>query len=567
MLSLAAAFVSVALAGAWHWRLGAATRLARRALEREGLGDVSFRLVRLSPGCLAVEDLRVGEHEPVFSADRVEARFTLEELRRGQLARLRVRGVRVPAVVDGGRLVIPLQQWLAEVVAARARRGSGASSVSEDDDVLPSVGELSAYDVQVPVRTAAGEEVATLRGEAGLVAEPLALSPIAAPVRYRAWAEVSDPVGVRGSLSGTVLPQTGELNLSCELRVKDAGAAVERARLAMPDRIGALPVSPTNCSFALRGSLAVSGWTSLGPFDVTAELGRGSAFTLRGGDGFVRFQTCRAEASGTLQDAQCRLSAGVAGFRAGSQIRASQQEGRLLSLRGAASYRETPTNRLVRASLESDLPGKLASQVLSTVLPLLPRLLSDGQTLRAEAELARPAGGAWQGQVSYAAEARRNTLTLPAGRVGAARVAIEGALAVRDGAAGELTSDIRVEDGFFFRSGMSVRGGGVMALRAQPPYRSAAGTFTVRLDGAAALARLGLTLPADGVALSGTASVDGLVSNPVWSVALEVPAFAVASVPGAGKWRAATGASARIQASVSRFSLEGIGRASCRERV
>jgi hypothetical protein len=542
------------LAVVWFLRIPLASFAIRKALAGLGLPDAEFRLSRLSLGCLVVDHLKVGGSEPVLTVGSLEARYSLAELRGGQLGRLRVCGVRLPAVIEGERLAFPVQQRLSRVLSARgvvSPRGAAAG------ELRLSVGELSVYDFQIPVRAADGDEVVTLRGEAGLVSEPGPQGADARPERYRVWAGLRDSAGLLGALSGTVAPNTGELALTADLKVKSVESELERVRLVAPAWVDRLPVCPTNCSFAFRGSVALSGWTNVGPFEVTAELGRGSAFALKKPEGLIRFQTVRIEASGTPQDVQSRLSVGIGGFRVGGKIQASQEEGRLLSMRGTARFRQTPTNQVMRVTLDSDLPGKSVAQVLPNVLPLLPRLLTEGGTFHGEADLEQPRGGLWQGHVRYAAEARRNSLTLPAGRVGAGRVAIEGALTVRNAEPGDLTTDIRVEEGYFFRPGLSVRVGGVMSLRALPPYRSAAGTFEGKVNETAALPKSGAELPADGIRFGGAASVDGLVTNAVWDLALKVPEFSVASRRADASCRALAGAVAQIRYSATRFSAEG----------
>lgn len=554
--AVVAAVVLVVLVS--FFRVGVASFLVRRALDRQGFADATFRLTRLSPGCVAVEDFRLGTPEPVLAVDRLEARFSLLELLRGQLERLRICGVRVPLVVADGRIVSPLQERLSQVLSAS---GDASSAKGRKGEVRAAAGEVSVYDIRIPLRLAGGAEVLSLRGDVSLVAEPGDKGVDAMPERYRLWAVVRDTNGLLGTLSGTVAPLTGTLQLAAEMKVKSVEGLVERVRLAVPERVDRLPVFPTHCAFSLRGSLALSDWTNAGPFELTAELGRGSAFTLKQTDGVIRLQTLRVEASGTPQDVQSRLSVGIGGFRIGGQIQASQEEGRLLSMRGTARFRQTATNRVVRATLDSDLPGKSVAQVLPKVLPLLPRLLTEGGTLHAEAELEQPRAGAWQGQVRYAAEARRNTLTMPAGRVGAACVAIEGDLCVRDASPDDLKIDIRVEDGFFFRPGLSARGGGVMSLRSEPPYRSASGTFEGKINETAALPKSGLELPADGIHFGGKASVAGLVTNPVWEVALEVPEFAVTSRPPVAACQAMAGGAAQIRYSATQISMDGNVRA------
>jgi hypothetical protein len=534
----------------WCGRVGFVTQICRAMLDRQGLSDVTFRLSRLSLGSVVVEDLHVGVPEAALTIDHAEARFSFSELRRGHLSRLRVRGVRTPVVVDARHLSSPLQQRLSTFLSARADKGTSGETKA---GFQMSAGEVSVYDIQVPVQMSAGGELVTLRGDASLVAEPR--EAVGACGRYRVWSSLHESAGIKGTLSGTVISETGTLLLTSEIKVEHVEGAVERVRLVWPDQVAGFAAAPTNCSLSVRGKLSLSGWTNMGPFEVTAELGRGSAFALAKPDCLIRFQTLRVEASGTPQAVDCRLSAGIAGIQVGKQMQASQDEGRLLSVRGTACFLQTLTNRQVRASFDSGLPGKSVARVLPEILPLLPRLLTEGGTLHAEADLNQPLDGKWQGQVAYQAEARRSAITLPAGRVGAGRVSVEGLLCIQDASFGPLVTDIRMEEGYFFRSGLSLRGGGNLSLRSQPPYRSAVGTFGGTVSETVAVAKRGLVVPDGGIRFEGTATVDGLVSNPVWRVDLSVPEFGVSSQPAAASWSTVVGAAAQVEYTATRLSL------------
>jgi hypothetical protein len=532
----------------WGARLTVASRVVRLALDKQGFADASFRLTRLSPGCVVVEEVRLGGASPVLSVDWAEARFSFPEILRGQLDRVRVRGVETAVVFEAGKPQSPLFERLQGVLKASGGTASGASGGSN----VFSVGEVSVYDLRLPLRLGGGAELAQLRGDLSAVSEP-------GPVRerYRLWTRFTEASGLRVEVAGRVDPLSGEVSLAPDVRIPRMERWLECATLVAPDQMARLTAFPSNCTFALRGAFSAAGWTNVGPFEVTAELGRGSLFSLKEPEGWVRFQTLRLEASGTPLDVQSRLSVGVSGFRIGSQDQVSQEEGRLLSMRGTARFRQTPTNRVVRATLDSDLPGRSVAQVLPKVLPLLPRMMTEGGTLHVEADVAQPLAGTMQGEVRYTAEARRSALTLPSGRVGAGRVAIEGVWRIEDAKPAALSTVIKVEEGYFFRPGLSVRGGAQMQLTSMPPYRTAEGVFEGRLAETAALTKSGWALQDGGLRFQGRASVEGLASHPVWHVSAEVPESGIASLRPGPSWRATVGAQAQIDYAPERVTLDG----------
>ncbi len=518
--ALAAAAVACAL---WACRVPLVSAYVRRALARAGCPEAAFKITALGTGCLTVEGVRLGGDTPLLSVDSVEARYVLSELVRGRLDRLRVRGVRTGVRVGSGGTV----RWpLLECLAA-APDEAGASSSRPRAGVW--VGEVSVYDVRVPVQVEGVAEPFELRGECSVLSEPV---PHGAAARYRLAARLDDGARARLRLDGAVTPGTGEVALQAEVRLGDVDGLFERARLYLPDQVAALGVTPSRCGLTVRGTVALSAWTNVGPFEVSAELARGSGFELARPEGLVRFQTLRGELSGTPQDMQGRLSAGVAGFRLGGQLQASQEEGRLLGVRGSARLRREGTNQVVRLTVDTDLPGRAAVQVLSEAVPLLPRLLTDGGTLHVEADLVRPDAGGWSGGVLYLAEARRNAVTLPAGRLGAARIVVEGSLAVCGSAPGDLRGEVRVEEGYFSRAGARAGAEARLALAASPPYRRAEGRFEGRIRGWESLAGGVVAGPADGVRLEGRAVLDGIGEMPEWRVSLAAPKFELASAFG-----------------------------------
>jgi len=543
---------------AWTFRAPCAEWALRSALARAGVFDASFRIANLSASRVVVEDFSLGGEEPVLTVKWAEARFALSDAIHGQVARVRLRGVETPLVWRGARLDSALQARLSTLVSNAAARGRGndVKSRSPAPFVAP-VGEFSLYDLRVPLRAADGREIDCLRCDLGAVAEPESAG-CSETGRFRLWADARDALGAEARLSGTVAARSGEWTVSAEAKAKRVDAWVAALRSAAPEWAARLPALPTNCSASVRGAVSGGGWTRIGPFEGNFELGRNSGLVWGTRGEYVRFQTFRVEASGIPQDVQCRVSAGVSGFRVGGGLQAAQEEGRLLGVRGSVHLSQTATNWIARTVCDADLPGRTAMQVLARVLPLFSRLTTDGGSLHVESDLAREAAeGLWQGEVRYSAEARRSAATTPKGRVGAGRVAVDGVLRVAGSRPGSLRAALRVEDAYFLRPGLSVKGGALMALDALPPYRSAQGAFEGRVAESASLARSGIAIPDGGVQFSGSASVDGLASNPVWRVVANVPEADVAVRAGGASCRAKTGAAVRLAYGATRFSLSG----------
>lgn len=548
------ALTCVLLASVWQTRIALVTRAVRSELDRQGFSDATFLLTQLSPGCVVLQDIRLGAGEPVLSVGRVEVLFSYPDVAQGRFGRIRVSGVKTAAVSDGNQVVLPLQERLKTLLSSKEHAGGSTPSAGASRRF--SFGELSLYDAQVAVRQTNGNEVIALRCDVSVLPEPDERPGV--PSKYRFTARVGGSPRIQARFDGTVVPETGDVTVSGELKADRVEDFVACARRLAPDRMSQVTFFPSNCMLSVRGSLAASAWQRVGPFEMTAEVGRGSAFVFTRPEGLLRFQTLRLEASGTPQDVQCRLSVGLSGFRMGGDIQASQEEGRMLSMRGSARIRQTPTNRWVRATFDSDLPGRSVAQVLPRVLPLVPKLFTDGGTLHVEGEVAQPLqGGGWQGEARYTAEARRSALALTAGRVGAGSVALNGSLQICDTLPGELRTEVCVEEGYFFRQGLSVRGGCQMALTAQPPYASASGVFKGQIGESVALPKSGLALTEGTVRFEGEAAVTGLASNPVWAISVRVPDFGVSGQPGTvAAWQAFAGASAEVSYSATRLALD-----------
>ena len=524
-----------------------ATHVMRSVLDRHGLQDVSFRLARLDLGCVVVEGFRWGDPVSVLEIGRAEIRFTVADVFCGYVENVCVSGVRTRMTVEGGKLVSPLQKK-ARVLLIPQTDVRGARRKKTDKVKIP-LRSGSLHDMQVEVVLAGGVPATVLTVEGGALAET--------DGKYRVWGSLCEAGNVRAGFEGTVQTESGKILLNPDVGVKNMMGLINLARLVAPEQVAALPVLPTDCSLNARGSLAIEGWTNAGPFEVSAELGRNSTFQVSGKDRFVRFQNLRVTASGMPHDVQARVSAGVSGFRLGGDRQVAQEEGRLLSLRSTLQFRQTATNQWVTATFDSDLPGRSVGKFLPHLLPLVPRLFTEGGTLHAEAEIARSSRGGWNGVAHFQAEARRSTVKLEAGRAGAGRVAVSGEVAVKDGCPGAVQTDVAVEDGYFFKRGASVRGDGTMRLTAYPPYTSASGRLSGQVGGTHTLTEGGVTLSDGAVRFEGDAEVTGLMTNPVWRLSAHMPEFEGAVRKGAVAVRTLMGAAAEVNYSTTRVSVEG----------
>jgi len=531
----------------WQQRVAVATYVIRKALDRQGLHEISFHLKQLDAGHVAVENIRLASPEPVFEIGRVEARFLIADVVRGYVENVRVSGVRTRAFSDGRKIISPVyEEYIKWQKGQAVRMGTRPAKVGQAKALLRSI---SISDVQVEVVPAGGSPVATMTVCAGALAE--------SDGQYRVWGSAGDGRNVCAGFDGTAQIESGTFVLNPEIEIMNMGGVVELARLFASDRVTVLPSQLTNCSLKARGSVTVSGWTNVGVFDASAELGRNSTIVMPGQDRYVRFQTLRVEASGTPNDVKARVSAGISGLRLGGDRHVAQEEGRLLSLRSAMRYRKTATNQWVSATFDSDMPGRSVSQVLPNLLPLIPKFFTEGGTLHAEADISRSPHREWDGVVSFKAEARRSTLSSASGRAGAGRVAVSANVAVVAGHTGEAKTEVVVEDGYFFKRGMSVRAGGMMALTAHPPYASASGILSGQINETIALQKAGIVLPGGAVRFEGTAKLTGLVTNPVWQLGLRVPEFGVTVQKGAAVMQTTGGAAAVVGYSASRLALDG----------
>ena len=530
----------------WWWRIPLTTRVVRGILDRQGFSDVSFRLSRLESGRVTIEDFRLGTPDPMLAVGEVDVRFSLADLMRRHVERVHVQGVRTWLTVCEGKPDFPVYARLKPTLARPARQGA---RLAGNGAAKGSVWMASARDVRVDVMSAGHEPLASLTMEAGALAETGGL--------YRVWGRLQDGHALRLQAEGTVQAESGDVSVTPELTVGDLGSLVALARRLTPEQLAGLTLFPTNCSLTLQGAFAFANWTNAGAFEVSAALGRGSGFDMPSKDALVRFQSLRVEASGTPREVQCRVNAGLSGFRFGPDFEASQDSGRMLSLRGSARFCQSATHQSVTATFDSDLPGRSLARVLPRLVPLVPVFFSDGGALRAEADVTRPFQGPWGGQARFTAEASRSSAPLTAGRVGAATVRVEGVLQIEDTKPGALTTDIKVADGYFFRRDLSVRGGLDASLTATPPYASASGHFKGRMGESIALARRNLSLGENAVPFEGDVRVAGLPSNPAWAVALRVPEFGVASAQPSAQVTATAGAAASLRYDAENLAVAG----------
>jgi len=208
--------------------------------------------------------------------------------------------------------------------------------------------------------------------------------------------------------------------------------------------------------------------------------------------------------------------------------------------------------------VDTDLSGRAAAKILPDLLPLVPRLLSDGGTLRAETTLTQAQGEPWQGEAQFLAEARRTSMTLPSGRFAAGRAAVEGRVEIRDEALGDVRAEVVIEDGMYSSQGNSARMNFRMGLDVPPPYQEAKGMFVGKVNANNWMAKSGVRLAdTNGVAFGGEAVLKDMLSAPEWRVKLDVPSFGVMSV--SNEWSSVVGVRADVRYSMTNETVEALG--------
>ncbi|MCL1920911.1 MAG: YdbH domain-containing protein [Kiritimatiellaeota bacterium] len=512
---------------AWNKRIEWATKIARKELDKRGLSDVSFEISELLPDRVSLQNIRVETEagETLLGVGILCVRFSFPEVLCGVITMVDVDKVDIPVDLDGARVTVPLLERLGPLLEAEGAQEAGEASL----DFMVSAVNVS--DVNIFLRSG-GKSVSTLR-----IAEARAMM-THRRAGYALNLTVQD--GLRSprvlNVNGEVIPWCGFVQLYGDTQVGDVAWLLDSVQEVMPEEMARLPVAVSNCSAVVRMELNANAWTNIEHFQVTAEFGRGSVVTVPGQDVEVTLQSARLEASGNLTNAQCRVSMGIAGLRSGGDIQVSQEEGRLLSVRGTAAFQESGTNRALRATLDTDLSGRAAAKILPDILPLMPRLLTDGGTLRAEADLAQATGAAeapWEGAARFVAEARRTSVTLPEGRFAAGRAAVEGRAEIRGGWLGDVRTEVVVEDGMYSSQGNRAHMDFRMTLDASPPYGHATGTFEGRVNANNWLAKSGVRLAdTNGIAFKGNATLRDIADVPKWEAVLHVPEFDVMSASG-----------------------------------
>jgi len=559
LISAGVVAISVALAAVTLWlrRVNVATRTVRALLARQGIEDLSFRLTALSPWRLTLRDVRWGEGPvPLAAVDRIDLYVAPGDLRRRHVERLHVQGVRTTVLVQEGVWVSPLAERLKPLLEAAART-DGARPKPATDAPPFSFWMATLRDVQIAVAAPSAPAVplARLAFSGGGVAE--------ADGRYRFWGQAQGEGTATGTLfrlkmSGSADPAHGAVTVAPELTLPDLGGCLATARRLAPAALSRWEVEPgAGASLTARGDFAVVSWTNVLPFQLSAELGRGSRYELPLRQAHAVFQSVRFDASGTPQDVQVRLSAGLSGLAWGEGLAAAQERGRMLSLRGTARLRQDGTGQRLNASIESDLPGRSIAKLLPRVLPLVPIFFSDGGTLKVDAEVARPPLGTWDGRVRYAAEALRSSAPISGTYVGAKAVRVVGEAAIEASKPGAVRCEIALEDGYLFRDAVTLTGSVDATLTAQPPYAEAHGTFAGHLGEKRALAKLPIALEDGRVRFEGEAVVDGLASNPVWRIALKLPEAAAAWTQQQAQVTGRLGGTAEIRYSADSLAARG----------
>ena len=493
------------------------TRLVRHELDRQGLSDVTFQLASVRLDRIVLKDVQMGNDAPVVRVDWLEARFSYPEIFKGEVDRVRATGIQLPLIVKEHAITIPLLERLQRIASSPA-----GPAGTRPEPIPPStrrfrIGECSVYQVRMPVRRADGKVLTTLNCEATLLFDPTDVQ----TDRYRFRCSIEDAAGVQFVASGRVSPWIGETQLALEAKIRNVSEVLAVAQAVHPLD---LPFAVSNCSATARATFSSTAWTNMGPVEGSVELGRGCIVAFPRQESDVILQSFKIDLSGRMSDWQARLNIGLAGVRMKGDRTFVQEEGRMLSLRGGLRFQDLGTNEAVRATLDTDLSGRVAAKMLPGILPFMPKLLTDGGTLHTEATLTRQPKAMWDGQIRFVAEARRTSVTLAAGRVGALRAAVEGSVEFRDNQSGLLKTAVIIEEGSFRSQGQSCLANFRMALTSAPPYQEAVGTFSGRVTTNTYLRTFGIHwAEVPGFAIEGDARVTGLRTRPEWLLKMVLP--------------------------------------------
>lgn len=501
----------------WQARITVLTHLIRHELEGLGLSDVTFQLASVRLDRIVLKDVQMGKDAPVVRVDWLEARFSFPEILKSEVDRVRACGIQLPLIATEHAITVPLLERLQKI--ASSPTGKAGTSPAAIRPTTPNfrIGECSVYQVQIPVRRTDGKILTTLNSEATVLFDPTAQQTDC----YRLRCSLEDAAGVQFSASGRVSPWIGELQLAVEAKIKNVSEVLAVAQAVHPLD---LPFAVSNCSITARATFGSTAWTNMGRVEGSVELGRGSIVAFPRQESDIILQSFKVDLSGSMSEWNARLNIGLAGVRMKGDRTFVQEEGRMLSLRGGLRFQDLGTNQAVRATLDTDLSGRVAAKILPGILPFMPKLLTDGGTLHTEATLTRQPKAKWHGQVGFVAEARRTAVTLAAGRVGALRAAVEGSVDIRDNQSGLLKTAVIIEDGSFRSQGQSCLANFRMALTSPPPYQEAGGTFSGRVTTNTYLRPFGIHwAEVPGLAVEGDARVTSLRTQPEWWLTMTFP--------------------------------------------
>ena len=501
----------------WQARIRLLTHLVRHELDQRGLSDVTFQLASVRLDRVVLREVQMGRDTPVLRVDWLEARFSYPEIFKGEVDRVRACGIQLPLIAGENTVTVPFLERLKKIASSPTGDvGTGSEAL------VPStrrfrIGECSVYQVQMPVRGVDGKLLTTLNSEATVLFDPTDLQ----TDRYRLRCSLENATGVQFVASGRVSPWIGETQLAVEAKIKNVSEVLAMAHVVHPMDI---PFAVSNCSISARATVSSTAWTNMGRVEGSLELGRGSIVSFPRQESDVILQSCKVDFSGNMAEWQVRLNSGLSGVRMKGDRTFVQEEGRMLSLRGGLRFQDLGTHQAVRATLDTDLSGRVAAKILPEFLPFMQKLLTDGGTLHTEATLTRQPKAKWSGQGGFVAEARRTAVTLASGRFGALRAAVEGSVDIRDNQAGLLKTAVIIEEGSYRSQGKSCLANFKMALTSEPPYQEAVGAFSGKVTTNTFLSPFGIHwVEAPGLAVEGGARVTGLPTRPEWWLTMTLP--------------------------------------------
>ncbi|HOE60455.1 MAG TPA: YdbH domain-containing protein [Kiritimatiellia bacterium] len=528
----------------WLFRVGIVTHMARMTLDRYGFSDTEFAIAGFDTRGVVLEDIRIGQPQPLLEVDQMRLRFRVGDLLRGRLERLDVEGVRLDMRLDEQRITLPLAELLLPRLATIRRPDRKSARIFQLD-------AATVREMRIDLLNRKEVPLTQLVLELSAFAEPHGCT--------RVWGSLGDAAtNLCVRVDGTLEPGTGNLSLRSDMRVATLAPVADwiMQATAGEGRRHRIPVRIEG-GLTARGEVTAERWREMRTGNMEVALDRQTVIRFEGEDRFVRFQNLRADLTGAPDEWSLRLHAGVSGFRLDAERAVARESGRLLSLRGNARLQRTGRRQHVTATLESDLPGRSLGQLFSAMLPLVPRLFAEGGTLRVETDLTAEQGGKWTGQTEFLATAKHSSVRVPAGRAGAESVSVSATVPMEKGKAGALQARVAVEDGFVFKKGFVLRGGAEMRLTAAPPYDTANGTLTGRIAEMRALRKRGVSMSQEGVGFESAVQVSGLVTNPVWHLDLHMPETAVAVTNPVCHASAMMGAQARVQYGAQVLAAEG----------